>query len=131
MYWRVGVNCLNWKCSTRDCSTLLAGNQLLDMYFENCSNWINRIRADDQKSDNCLTLSSSCRFFAIVKYRNSSYRNSSYRNSSYRNSSYRNSSYRNSSYRNSSYRNSSYRNLSYRNSSSWTSPVLVFKKCKI
>ena len=45
----VGVNCSNCDCSTRNCSTLLAGNQLLDVNFENCSNWINRIWADDKK----------------------------------------------------------------------------------
>jgi hypothetical protein len=28
---------------------IFAGNQLLEMYFENCSNRINRIHADDKK----------------------------------------------------------------------------------
>ncbi len=49
----VEVNCLNCNCSTRDCLTLLAGNQLLDMYFENCL--------------------SSCHFFATVKYKSSNF----------------------------------------------------------
>jgi hypothetical protein len=39
-YW-VGVNCSNCDCSTRNCSTLLAGNQLLDTFFVNCSNPVN------------------------------------------------------------------------------------------
>jgi hypothetical protein len=37
----VGVNCSNCDCSARDCSTLLAGNQLLDTNFDNCSNPVN------------------------------------------------------------------------------------------
>jgi hypothetical protein len=58
---QVGVNCSNCDCSKRDCLTLLAGNQLLDMNFENCSNWIKQIQADDEKITTAqLFLSSSC-----------------------------------------------------------------------
>jgi hypothetical protein len=38
---RVGVNCSKFDCSTIICLTLLAGNQLLDTKFINCSNPVN------------------------------------------------------------------------------------------
>ncbi len=62
------VNCSNCYCSPRDCSTLLAGNQLLGMYFEHCLNRISRIQADDKK----ITTARHCRavvtqFIATVK----------------------------------------------------------------
>jgi hypothetical protein len=37
----VGVNCSKCDCSTVICLTLLAGNQLLDTKFINCSNPVN------------------------------------------------------------------------------------------
>jgi hypothetical protein len=40
-YCRVGVNCSKFDCSTINWSTLLAGNQLLDTKFINCSNPVN------------------------------------------------------------------------------------------
>ncbi len=54
---RVGVNCSKFDCSTINWSTLLAGNQLLDTKFINCSNQVNQsqlnpIRPVDKKSDN-------------------------------------------------------------------------------
>ncbi len=39
--FRVGVNCSKFNCSTVICLTLLAGNQLLDTKFINCSNPVN------------------------------------------------------------------------------------------
>ncbi len=39
-FW-VGVNCSKFDCSTINWSTLLAGNQLLDTKFINCSNPVN------------------------------------------------------------------------------------------
>ncbi len=41
-YW-VGVNCSKFDCSTINWSTLLAGNQLLDTKFINCSNPVNPV----------------------------------------------------------------------------------------
>ncbi len=38
---RVGINCSKFDCSTINWSTLLAGNQLLDTKFINCSNPVN------------------------------------------------------------------------------------------
>ena len=73
---QVGVNYSNYDCSTRNCSTLLAGNQLLDTKFENCSNWINQIQADDKKVTTALDTVkqlSSCHFFATVKYKSSNF----------------------------------------------------------
>jgi hypothetical protein len=59
----VGENCSYCNSSTRDWSTILAGNQLVDTKFENCLNWINRIRADDKKFTTAQHAASSWNFF--------------------------------------------------------------------
>ena len=59
----MGVNCSNCVSLTHNWWTLLAGNQLFDTKFENCSNWINWIWADDKKI--------FIQFFVTVKYKSS------------------------------------------------------------
>ena len=74
---RVGVN-----CSKFDCSTLLAGNQLLDTKFINCSNPVNPGSTGVDQMTKKVTTARQCRavdtqFFATVnvKVQFFSYRN--------------------------------------------------------
>ena len=52
----VGVNCSKFDCSTIICSTLLAGNQLPDTKFINCSNPVNACLTGFEQMMNIISI---------------------------------------------------------------------------
>ena len=67
----VGVNCSKFDCLTIICSTLLAGNQLLDTKFINCSNPVNHGLTGFEQMTKILSIAqplNCCQPFFLINY---------------------------------------------------------------